>query len=72
MKECNGKMEFTYQFSEGDPKVTMTLSPGAGLGEVIESFEAFLIAAGYSFNGQLEINGNFQDSDLIDPNTEQN
>lgn len=72
MKEANGKMEFTYQFSDHDPKVTMTLSPGMDLGDVIEAFETFLLAAGYVFNGQLEINGNYADSDLVDPNAEQN
>lgn len=46
---------FTYQFDEKSPKVTVELSPESDLGEVLEQFEAFLKAAGYSFNGQVDI-----------------
>lgn len=71
MREANGKLEYTYQYSTHDPKVSMTLSPETPLGDAIEAFEAFLRAAGYSFAGHVEINGNY-DPTLHDPNAEQN
>lgn len=55
MNDNNGKMEFTYQFADLSPKVTVTLSAGSALPEVLESFEAFLRAAGYHFDGQVDI-----------------
>lgn len=72
MKEINGKMEFFYQFQEGDGSVSITLPSDASLDEVLDGFETFLLAAGYAFNGHIEINGNFVDSDLVDPNVEKN
>lgn len=69
--DMNGKMEFTYQFSDKEPKVTMLLSPDSDLNEVLECFEKFLFAAGYSFEGRIEINGNF-DPTLYDPKAEEN
>lgn len=71
MNEDNGKMEFFYQYKEGDGSIAMTLPPDASLAEAIEGFETFLRAAGYVFDGQLEINGNF-DPTLHDPHAEQN
>lgn len=67
MNECNGKMEFFYQYREGDGTVALTLPADASLAEAIEGFETFLRAAGYVFDGNLEINGNF-----IDPSAEVN
>lgn len=71
MSHANGKMEFFYQYKEGDGSVKMTLPPDATLDEALEGFETFLKAAGYSFAGRVEINGNF-DPSLYDPNAEQN
>lgn len=48
-------MRFTYQYDKDSPKVTMTIKgPDTTLAEVIEQFEGFLKAAGYSFDGQLD------------------
>jgi len=72
MNTANGKMEFFYQYREGDGTVSITLPPDATLEEALEGFETFLLAAGYSFDGQVEINGNIADSNLVDPNAERN
>lgn len=72
MQESKGKMEFFYQYGENEGSVALTLPPDATLEEAIEGFETFLLAAGYSFDGRLEINGNIVDSDLVDPNAEKN
>lgn len=77
MDTANGKMEFFYQFRDGDGSVKITLPADASLEEALEGFETFLLAAGYSFDGQVEINGNVvipdeADSDLVDPNAELN
>lgn len=50
----NGKMVFTYQFSDVDPKITVELSPDSDLDRVLEAFEQFLLGAGFSFEGQLD------------------
>lgn len=63
MNECNGKLELVYQFSDKDPKIHMIMSPESGLEEVLEAFERFLRAAGYCFDGQIEINGNIIDAE---------
>lgn len=47
-------MKFEYQFDAEHPKVTIELSPEATLSEAVEQFEAFLKAAGYSFDGKLD------------------
>lgn len=72
MQEPTGKMEFFYQYGKDEGSVAMTLPPDATLEEALEGFETFLLAAGYSFSGHIEINGNFVDSDLTDPNAERN
>lgn len=72
MTESKGKMEFFYQYGEDEGSVMLTLPSDATLEEAIEGFETFLLAAGYVFDGQLEINGNIRDTDLVDPNAEQN
>lgn len=51
----NGRMEFIYQFSDVDPRVSVRISPQATLDEAIQSFEGFLKAAGYIFDGELII-----------------
>lgn len=63
MNEFDGKFEFFYQYSKSDPKIVMTLHPESTLDEVIGAFETFLRSAGYSFDGQLEINGNIIDAE---------
>lgn len=68
MKEANGKMEFFYQYKEGDGSIAMTLPPDATLEEALEGFETFLRAAGYVFDGQIDI----IDSCIVDPNAEAN
>lgn len=55
--EFEGKMEFTYQFDKHSPRVVMTISPQSTLTEVFEAFEGFLLGAGYSFKGQIDIVG---------------
>lgn len=47
-------MKFEYQFDENSPKVTVELSAESCLPDVIEQFEHFLLAAGYSFEGTLD------------------
>lgn len=54
MSELNGRMYFEYQFNDQSPKVTISLSPESSLPEVVESFESFLRACGYSFDGSLD------------------
>lgn len=68
MQEPKGKMEFFYQYGEDEGSVKVTLPADAALEEALEGFETFLLAAGYVFDGQIEINGNIVDSDFIDPN----
>lgn len=48
-------MQFIYQFEPNAPKVTMEISPESSLPDVLEAFESFLRAAGYSFEGTLDI-----------------
>lgn len=71
MNQPKGKLEFTYQFDEYEPRVMMTLSPGTPLPQVLEAFETFLLASGYAFDGMVDI----VDKDgyiPVDPNAEQN
>lgn len=69
MSQLNGKMEFTFQASDYEPKIVMTLSPESALPQVLEAFEQFLLAAGYVFDGQVDI----VDQDVYsDPNAGQN
>lgn len=55
MDKLEGKREFTYQFDKGHPVITMTLSPESNLSEGLEAFDGFLKAAGYSFEGLVDI-----------------
>lgn len=69
MQEANGKMEFFYQFNDQEGSVLMTLHPGSSLPKVLEAFETFLRAAGYVFDGQVDIIDSYIPTD---PNAEQN
>ncbi len=53
--EMDGYMEFFYQFSKDAPAISVRLSPGSDLSEVLTSFEGFLRAAGYVFTGEVDI-----------------
>jgi len=48
-------IKFTYQFEDKSPLVEMTLYSESTLGEVLENFEQFLKASGYSFTGTVDI-----------------
>ncbi len=50
-----GKMEFTYQYSDIDPLITFKLPTDLELGAVLEQFENFLLASGYRFDGHIDI-----------------
>lgn len=45
---------FEYQYDANSPKVRIDLHSDASLPDVIEQFERFLLAAGYSFEGNLD------------------
>lgn len=47
-------LKFEYQFDDGSAKVVFEMSPESSLPEVVEQFELFLKAAGYSFDGSLD------------------
>lgn len=47
-------IKFEYQFDDTAPKVVLELSPESSLPEVIDQFELFLLASGYSFEGHLD------------------
>lgn len=55
MEDNTGMMEFYYQFDAQHPALSIRLAPDSQLSTVLESFEAFLRAAGYNFNGQVDI-----------------
>lgn len=50
-----GRIYFEYQDDVHTSKVAITLSPDSSLSEVLESFEQFLKAAGYIFDGVIDI-----------------
>lgn len=64
-----GRMKFTYQFDENSRLVEVTLSPEASLSEVLESFEGFLFAAGYRFDGNLDFYAEEESTDVSAENT---
>ncbi len=70
----NGKLYLMYQADERFPKVEMTLSPHAPLAEVLDSMGVFLLAAGYVFDGIIDVvpayNDNFEggEGDIISEN----
>lgn len=48
-------MQFVYQYDKQSPRVVVRVpGPDTTLTEALEQFEAFLKAAGYSFDGQLD------------------
>lgn len=44
-----------YQYEEGDPKIVMELHRDTTLPQALVAFEQFLRAAGYSFDGTVDI-----------------
>jgi hypothetical protein len=50
-----GHFYFEYWHGPGTAKVSMELSPDSDLDEVCQAFEQFLLGAGYSFTGRVEI-----------------
>lgn len=46
-------MKFEYQYDKEQEKVIMELPKDATLSEVLEGFQRFLLAVGYSFEGDL-------------------
>ena len=48
-------MKFTYQFDHHTPSITVELSNESALPDVLEAFEMFLIAAGFCFDGKVDI-----------------
>ena len=48
-------IKFEYEFDDDSPRIEMTLQPTSTLPQVLQSFEAFLRASGYVFNGMVDI-----------------
>ena len=48
-------IKFTSQYEDNAPLVEMTLSSDSSLIDVIAAFDAFLKAAGYSYNGVIDV-----------------
>ncbi len=48
-------MKFIHQYDENSPLIEVTLHKDSDLSEVFEAFAGFLRAAGYVFDGNLEI-----------------
>ena len=55
MEDNTGMMEFYFNYDGQHPAVSFRLSPDSALPVVLETFEAFLRAAGYTFPGQVNI-----------------
>jgi len=47
-------LRFEYQFDENYPKVLVEMSSESNLSDIVQQFEGFLKAAGYSFAGHLD------------------
>jgi hypothetical protein len=47
-------IRFISQYDENSNRIEFTLPPDSTLTEVVESFEAFLKASGYHFDGVLD------------------
>jgi len=58
--QINSQILFEYQFDRFSPKITFQLDPSSTLSEVLESFESFLRASGYVFDGMIDIIENEQ------------
>lgn len=54
-------MKFTYNYGPEHPRIEISLHKDSTLDSVLEAFEGFLKAAGYSFDGHLE----FVNEDLM-------
>lgn len=48
-------IKFTSQYEEGAPLIEVTLSSDSTVGDVLEVFQGFLAAAGYSINGVIDV-----------------
>jgi len=55
MEDNTGMMEFYFNYDGQHPAISIRLSPDSSLPVVLETFEAFLRAAGYNFPGQVNI-----------------
>ena len=56
MEEENlGEMAFTYQHHDGAPIISVVLHPDSSIVEVFESFEDFVRAVGFTFEGKVGI-----------------
>lgn len=55
MADEQGYIEFFYQYSSTHPAISIRLAPDSDLTQLFESFEGFLRAAGYHFDGTIEI-----------------
>ena len=55
MEDNTGMMEFYFQFDAAHPAISIRLAPDSDLSVVLETFEAFLKAAGYNFRGQVNV-----------------
>jgi hypothetical protein len=54
-------LKFTYQYEEHGPLIEVTLPSDSILGDVFQSFEGFLKAAGYHFDGVIDlVDGEFE------------
>lgn len=58
-------IKFEYQFDKRSPKIVTRMSPESTLSEVVEQFELFLKAAGYSFDRKLD----FTEEEMREPIT---
>jgi len=59
-------MIFEYQYEDGLTKVRMELPSDSLLSEVLEQFENFLRASGYSFDGEIDIYRSIYHGELED------
>jgi len=57
-------MKFSYQYDEGRPKVEMEINNDSTLPDVIQSFEDFLLACGYRFEGHLDLVENYEEKEI--------
>lgn len=48
-------IKLEYQYEEHSPRIVVELHSDSSLDEVVEIFERFLLASGYSFRGRLGI-----------------
>lgn len=48
-------IRFEYQFDQHTPKIIVETTAEATLTDLLGAFESFLIAAGYNFEGNVDI-----------------